>query len=212
MNILPAILATDENDFREKAARVFGLGLPVHVDVMDGNFVPGTSWAVPELMKKILGDLPFEAHLMVSNPEHLVPVWLAAGAARVYYHAESTHADPYIVRSIVPDGVRLGVAINPETPVSRIIPLLEDIGNVLVMGVNPGKQGQPFQHIALEKVAAIRGARPAVMIGVDGGVKPEIAKAALDAGADMIVAGSALTNQPSPAEALRLFQDALGQG
>lgn len=210
MQIIPAILAKDEEEFRAKVAHVRALGLPLQIDVCDGEFVLNKSWAPPEMMSKLLVDLSFEAHLMVSNPEHLVPVWIAAGASKVFYHAETTKVDGYILRSIEPDGKRLGIAINPDTPISRIIPVLGDIREVLVMGVAPGKSGQEFQEIALEKIRAIRQAKPSAIISVDGGVKPENAKAVLDAGADIIIAGSALTDQEDPFAALKKFEDALG--
>lgn len=209
MQIIPAILADTEQEFRDKVAHVRALGLLVQIDVCDGVFVKRKSWAPPEMMRKILGELPFEAHLMVSNPEHLVPVWLAAGATRVYYHAEATTVDGYIVRSIEPEGPKLGIAINPDTPISRIVPALDDIHNVMVMGVTPGWSGQGFQEIALEKIRAIRQTMPSVFISVDGGIKPENAKAALDAGADAIVAGSALTDQADATVALQTFENAL---
>lgn len=211
MQIIPAILAKDEEEFRAKVARVSILGLTLQIDVCDGEFVKSKTWAPPEMMKKLLGNIPFEAHLMVSNPEHLVPVWIAAGASKVFYHAESTKADGYILRSIDPEGRRLGVAINPDTPISRIIPLLENIQDVLVMGVTPGWSGQGFQEISLEKIRAIRQAKPAARISVDGGVKPENVKAVLDAGADIIIVGSALTDRLDPFEALKKFEEALGR-
>jgi ribulose-phosphate 3-epimerase len=209
MQIIPAILAKDEEEFRVKVARVRVLGLPVQIDVCDGEFVKNKTWAPPEMMKKLLGNIPFEAHLMVSNPEHLVPVWIAAGAAKVFYHAESTNVDGYILRSIDPEGRRLGIAINPDTPISRIVPLLEDIQEVLVMGVTPGWSGQGFQDISLEKIRAIRQVKPSARISVDGGVKPENVKSILDAGADVIIVGSALTDQLDPVEALKKIEEAL---
>src|ERR1051325_7612405 len=120
MQIIPAILAATEEEFRRKVAHLRALGTMVQVDVCDGEFVPTKSWAPPEMMLGIMTGLPFEAHLMVSNPEHLVPVWLAAGASRVFYHSEATKVDGYIVRSIEPEGAKLGIAINPDTPISRI--------------------------------------------------------------------------------------------
>ena len=209
MQIIPAILADTEQEFRDKVAHVRALGLLVQIDVCDGEFVKRKTWAQPEMMRTIMGELPFEAHLMVSNPEHLVPVWLAAGATRVYYHAEATNVDGYMARSIVPDGAKLGIAINPDTPISRIVPALDLIHNVMIMGVTPGWSGQGFQEIALEKIRAVRQAKASVFISVDGGIKPENARAALDAGADAIVAGSALTGQEDAEEALRAFERSL---
>ena len=207
MEIIPAILAKDEGEFVAKAGRLAPLGLTVQIDVIDGKFVPNITWAPPEAMKGIFQNNPYEAHLMVADPEHQVPIWVAAGAARVYYHAEATQVDMLIYKSMGNKGNRLGVAINPDTPVSRVAPLLTHIKNVLVMGVNPGWSGQPFQEIALDKVRALRATEPDLHITVDGGVTPEIAVKLAAAGADAVVMGKSLTDQADPFLALAKIRE-----
>lgn len=206
--ILPAILAHDEGEFLKKVDRVRALGAPLHVDVMDGVFVKNTTWAPPDRLRHLLDGIPFEVHLMVANPEHAVPIWLASGAMRVIFHVEATTKESLICRATAEDCEKLAVAINPDTPVSRITPLLETFRQVMVMGVTPGWSGQAFQEIALEKIRMLRSLRPSLSIEVDGGVKPGNVAAVVAAGADLIVAGSALTDHPDPAEAYVLFKDA----
>lgn len=208
--ILPAILANSEEEFIKLVDHVRSLGLMLHIDIMDGAFVPATTWAPPERMRELLEGIRYEAHLMVTNPEHLVPVWIAAGADRVIFHAESTERVKLICHAVVPHCDRLCVAINPDTPVSHIMPHLDILSQVLVMGVVPGKAGQSLQDIALHKVRALKEVRPSLRVGVDGGVKLSNAPALIEAGCDFLVVGSALTGHPNPYEAAEEFRTAIG--
>ncbi|MEY4723696.1 MAG: ribulose-phosphate 3-epimerase [Candidatus Parcubacteria bacterium] len=209
--ILPAILAKDEAEFVAKVARVRSLGLPLHIDVMDGTFTPQTCFAPADRMKELLAGLEFDAHLMVSNPEHAVPVWLAAGARRVLFHTEATSRDALICRGVGEDAARLGITFNPDSPISRVTKDLDCFGTVMVMGVTPGKSGQPFEDIATEKVRVLRDLRGDLIIMVDGGVRPSNVRSLVEAGADVLVAGSALTDAADPAAALLEFKKALGE-
>ena len=209
IDILPAILAHDEAEFMKKLERVRSLGAMLHIDVMDGIFVKNTTWSPPDKLRPLLEGIPFEAHLMVSNPEHAAPIWLASGAARVIFHAEATTKESLICRATAEECANLAVAINPDTPVSRITHLLDNFKQFMVMGVTPGWSGQPFQEIALEKIAMLKQLRPSVKIEVDGGVKPENAARIASAGADILIAGSALTDHPDPAEAIVGFRRAV---
>jgi len=207
--IIPAILAKSEEEFRSKIVKVRSLATSVHIDVMDGYFVNNTTWAAPEKMREIMGDLPFEAHLMVADPEHSVMVWLAAGARRVYFHAEATNRDELIVKVAEDKADRIGIAVNPDTPLSRLTHTIDRLHSVLVMGVVPGRSGQLFQPIAVEKVQALKNLRPSLRIAVDGGVNPENAGILVKAGADALVAASALTDAPDPALAWDKFKEAI---
>ncbi|MEK9152504.1 MAG: ribulose-phosphate 3-epimerase [Patescibacteria group bacterium] len=211
MDIRPGILVHSEDEFRQKVAHVRDLGLPLHIDVMDGEFVHDTTWANPGIIHELAPGLAFEAHLMVANPEHAVPLWIAAGSSRVIYHKESTNRDHLILASSPSDTKKLGIAINPETPVSTITPFLDDIGMILVMSVNPGLSGQAFQDIAIDKIRELKKIKPGLVVGVDGGVKPENVRALREAGADMVVATSALTELPDPQSAVQAFKQALGE-
>lgn len=201
IQVIPAILAKTEEEFRQKVEKVRPFATLVHVDVMDGSFVDHKTWAAPEKMKTILGDLPFEAHLMVSEPEHATMVWLAAGASRVFFHAEATTQDDLIVRAAEKMSDKIGIAINPETPLSRLSHNIDLFRSVMVMGVSPGRSGQPLQPITAEKIATLKQLRPSVNICVDGGVKPENIGQLIQAGADSLAVGSALTDTPNPQRA-----------
>jgi ribulose-phosphate 3-epimerase len=207
--ILPAILAHDETEFRAKVEKVRALGLTLHVDVMDGKFVPQTTWAPPEKMRELLGSLPFEAHLMVSDPDKVAPLWFDGGAMRVIFHAESLHDCDAICREAETRGGELALALNPETPVSSISPVLSRLRRVMIMGVRPGRSGQPFQETAIDKIREIKRLRSDMLITVDGGVKPQNARQVADAGADAIVSGSGITDRPDPTTALEDFRRSL---
>lgn len=209
MLISPAILATDEEEFRRKVEAVRPLGLPLHLDVMDGQFVPQATWADPGKVKNILGDLPFVAHLMVADPEHAVMVWLAAGAELIYFHAETTNDEELILRAMRGGSDHIGIAINPDTPMSRLTHAIDGLKHVLIMGVTPGRSGQQLQAIAAEKIAALKELRPNLQIAVDGGVRPENANALARAGADILVSGSYLTDAPDPVAALAQLKYAI---
>ncbi|KPJ85353.1 hypothetical protein AMJ57_03370 [Parcubacteria bacterium SG8_24] len=209
MEVIPAILAKTEDEFRTKIEAVRPLGQRVQIDVIDGRFVENATWSPISEVVTLLRGLPFEVHLMVSDPEHAAPLWVAAGAESAYVHAEATHRELLINRAMGRDDGHIGIAINPETPVNRIVPDLPRLKRVLVMGVSPGWSGQAFQEIAVEKVRAIRDLEPTVTITVDGGITPENAPRLAEAGADILVAGSALTDHWNPLEAYEEFQRAL---
>lgn len=208
-SIVPAILARDEEEFVRKVDRVRALGLPLHIDVMDGIFVEHKTFAPADRMRELLDGLEFEAHLMVSNPEHAAPIWLACGASRVIFHVEATTKESLICRATAEECTNLSLAINPDTPISSLSPFLDTFRRAMVMGVPPGRSGQPFDEIAIEKIKALKRLRPAILVTVDGGVKPENAKQLADAGADMLIVGSALTDAEDPADALMRLKNAL---
>ncbi|MBI4457651.1 ribulose-phosphate 3-epimerase [Candidatus Uhrbacteria bacterium] len=211
MDIQPGILVHSEDEFRQKIAHVRELGLPVHIDVMDGVFVNNTTWADPGLIHELAPGLEFEVHLMIANPEHAVPIWIAAGAKRVIYHKESTERDRLIFEAVADEAKRLGIAINPETPVSALEPIIDQVAMALVMSVTPGASGQAFQPAAVEKVAELKKRKPSLVVGVDGGVRPENIKSLKDAGADMVVATSALTETSDPSLTIQVLKQALGE-
>ncbi|HCC21854.1 hypothetical protein A2480_02195 [Candidatus Uhrbacteria bacterium RIFOXYC2_FULL_47_19] len=208
MEIYPSILAATQDEFARKVERVRCLGLTIHVDLADGIFVPQRSWADPLLVEEYADGLKYGAHLMVDNPEHEVPIWLVSGTEHVYFHTESTHRQDLILRT-VNNPHRIGLALNPHTPVSDIAPFLDHIASVLVMSVEPGRSGQDFQPDILRKIRTIRGLCPDLHIVVDGGIKPHNIAAVAAAGADAAVVGSSLTDSPDPVQAFRELNTAL---
>jgi len=209
IEIIPAILAHDEADFRTKLEKLRPLGLALHIDVMDGVFTTQRSWAPSEAVAELLDGMVYDAHLMVANPEQAVPRWIASGARNVIFHVESTNNEAQICRAAAGHGANLSLALNPDTPVSRVTSVLPEFACITVMGVTPGKSGQAFQEIALEKICTLRALKPSLRIIVDGGARPENIRAMAEAGANAVVAGSAITDQDDVAAALQKFKLAL---
>ena len=189
----------------------------VHIDVMDGHFVPNLTIGVPVVASlRAASALPFDVHLMIEEPSRWVEAYIGAGADMISVHAE---ADPHLHRTVQlirSRGVRAGVAINPGTPVGVLEAILPDLDHVLVMSVNPGFSGQDFVPVAIEKLAALKAEvsrrRLPVRLEVDGGVKRENAGRLIAAGADILVAGSAVFGAPDPAAAARDLLRAMTAG
>jgi ribulose-phosphate 3-epimerase len=212
MRIAPSILAADLADLSgalgvcERGGADF-----VHVDVMDGHFVPNLSFGIPVLAAlRRRTALPLDVHLMVTNPGELLDDYLAAGATSLAVHWEVVpHLDRLLDR-IRRGGARAGVAINPATPVELLIDSLPRLDYVLLMSVNPGFSGQAFLPHVLDKARRLRrllvsGAStgpPAgtqIDIGIDGGIGRDNIRAAAEAGIDFAVVGSAVFGAPDPA-------------
>jgi ribulose-phosphate 3-epimerase len=180
----------------------------VHVDVMDGHFVPNLTFGPPVVAALARRTrLPLDVHLMVANPERLLDDYLAAGASWVSVHVEATaHLDRLLAR-IRAAGGRAGAVLNPATPVSAVEDCLPALDFVLVMSVNPGFAGQSFIPYTLDKVRRLREiarrAGAALEIEIDGGIGPGNIAEAVAAGADVCVAGSAVFAAPDPAARMR---------
>lgn len=209
VTICPTILAADEESFRRAVAAVKPLGLTLHVDVMDGVFVPEKTFAPVDTMHHLADGLPFDAHLMVAHPEHAIPTWVQGGAGRVYFHVEATDHGLMIHRATKAEGDRLGLVLNPDTPIEALEPYIGAIRHVMVMSVQPGRGGQQFDARAYDRIREIKRRWPNAVVAVDGGVKPENARSLAEAGADVLMVGSALTGAPDPAAALAAFKAAL---
>ncbi|MFC2952324.1 ribulose-phosphate 3-epimerase [Marinicaulis aureus] len=196
--IAPSILSADFARLGEEVAAIAAAGADfIHVDVMDGHFVPNLTIG-PMVVKAIRGatDLPFDVHLMISPVDAYIDEFAAAGANILTVHPE---AGPHLHRTIQRikgAGVKAGAALNPATPASAIEAAIEDLDLVLVMSVNPGFGGQKFITSQLKKIEAIRklidASGKSVHLEVDGGVDPNTAPLAIEAGADVLVAGSAV--------------------
>ncbi len=212
VKIAPSILSADFAALGDDVRRV-EVGGPdqLHVDVMDGRFVPNLTIGpvvVAALRKRTR--LPLDVHLMIVEPERYIPEFVAAGADMVTVHVE---ACPHLQRTLAQIrelGAKAGAALNPATPPDALRYVLDDLDLVLVMSVNPGFGGQAFLPDARRKVREVKallGDRP-VEISVDGGVKADLAKALVQDGATMLVAGSAIFGAADPAAAVRALRDA----
>jgi ribulose-phosphate 3-epimerase len=196
--IAPSILSADFACLGEEIRRVEEAGADlIHFDVMDGHFVPNISIGVPvlESLHKITR-LPIDAHLMISEPVRYLRTFVEAGANSISVHAEVCDDLPEIAAQIRELGARASVAINPETPVDRVLAVAEHLDMILVMSVHPGFAGQSFIAESLEKLRAVRreiqrrGLK--VDVQVDGGVKIDNIRAAAEAGANVFVSGSGI--------------------
>lgn len=206
VELIPAVLVQSEAEFREKVALVQPYLRTIQLDVMDGAFVNNTTWADADVVATMELPLILEAHLMVEHPEEEVAKWIHAGAARVFVHAESPGDVAGALAQLKVADVEAGLAINPETTVASIMELLPQIDVVLVMGVTPGFSGQAFQPVAIEKVAELKRLRPELRVEVDGGVNMETAPALVAAGADGLIAASALYKASDFGKAVEEFQ------
>jgi ribulose-phosphate 3-epimerase len=209
IEIAPSILASDFSRLGEEVRAVEKGGAEViHVDVMDGQFVPNISIGVPvvESLSKATR-LPLDVHLMIDRPERFIEDFVRAGASRVLVHEEATvHLDRALsmIREL---GAEAGAAINPATPVTALSEVLQKVDTVLVMSVNPGFGGQKFIPGALEKIRQLAQWRAryngAFRIEVDGGVDAENTAELAQAGANTFVAGTSIFHTPDPAAAMR---------
>lgn len=194
--ILPSILQCDYGNLKEEVRRLEDSGVQgIHLDVMDGNFVPNLSFGFPivETVRR-LTDLTLDVHLMISNPEQYAKRYVEAGADVVTVHAEVLEDPRPVLDEIHEAGAAAGLAINPPTPVESISEVLDYCDMVLVMSVMPGFGGQEFNEVALEKLKEIRTQAPeSVLLEVDGGVDEETINSCVSAGAQCLVVGSAIT-------------------
>ena len=196
--ISPSVLAADFSKLGEEIQLVSEEGADlIHLDVMDGHFVPNLSFGA-DVIKGIRGfsNLPFDVHLMIENPEHYVDAYVEAGANFITVHPEATPHIHSVLQKIHKAGVKTGIALNPGTPIEALENVIDIIDLILVMTVNPGFGGQSFLSSQLPKVSKIRtiidDGGHCIDLSVDGGINPITAKLAIDAGANILVAGTSI--------------------
>ena len=216
--IAPSILSADFTRLGEQiAAAERGGASYIHVDVMDGHFVPNLTIG-PFIVKAVrkATALPIDAHLMIEDPDKYIQDFARAGANLISVHPEATYHLHRTVSFIKQAGCRAGVVLNPATPLSAIEEIVNDVDYVLLMSVNPGFGGQQFIASSFGKLRRLRallrerGSR--AQVEIDGGVGPENAAEVVSAGAEILVAGSAVFGQSDPAEAVKQLLQAANAG
>jgi ribulose-phosphate 3-epimerase len=216
VEIAPSILAADFACLGEGIRAVErGGALQLHVDVMDGHFVPNISIGVPVVASlRKATRLPLDVHLMIENPELYIASFAEAGADMISVHQEATPHLDRALSMIREHGCQPGAVINPATPVTALSEVLGNVDFVLVMSVNPGFGGQRFIPGALEKIRHLKSIRErdsqTFRIEVDGGIGPENVRDIVQAGGEILVAGTSIFHTPDPAEAVRVMKEMAG--
>lgn len=213
VKISPSILSADLANLKEEVLKLEKGGADyIHLDVMDGIFVPNITFGAP-LIKKLrpITQIPFDVHLMIDRPERYIKNFVEAGADLITIHAESTLHLHRTIEEVKSYGVRVGVALNPATPLGNIEYVLDYIDLVLIMTVNPGFGGQKFITSMKDKIKRMRKIIDErnlnILIQADGGIKLDNAKEIIDCGLDIIVVGSDIFKSNDVVERTKMFKN-----
>ncbi|MBN2180988.1 MAG: ribulose-phosphate 3-epimerase [Sedimentisphaerales bacterium] len=211
IEVVPSVLSADFANLADEIGIITSAGVRVvHLDVMDGHFVPNITIGPPVIAKlRKVSELVFDAHLMISEPERYAERFVEAGANHITFHIEVAKNPPKLIDKLHQLGCTAGLCLNPETPVDSIRDFAPLCDMVLVMTVHPGFGGQEFMPEAAKKIAQIRKiVGPDVRIEVDGGIDPETTPIVVSYGADTLVAGNAIFGQTDRIAAINAIRDA----
>jgi len=200
VEIAPSMLGANFGEMKRDAELVAPHSAYLHMDVMDGHFVPNITMG-PDLVKSLRGIGKLDVHLMVTDPSNFINDFSDAGADIISVHVEANNPQKAI-ELIKKQNIKAGIALNPSTPASAIEPFVDSIDMILVMSVEPGYCGQSFNENTIQRVKKYRKKYPEKIIEVDGGVGPGNAAILAEAGANLLVAGSAIFGSPDPIEVI----------
>jgi ribulose-phosphate 3-epimerase len=205
IRVIPAVLTDDPAKLVVMARQVEGFTGYVQLDIMDGRFVPSRSVTCQQAATASL-QIPWEVHLMVEKPEQQLECFKQAGARKAIFHFEAMDSAGEVIALARRLGLEVGLAVNPETPVSAVLPLVKDVDSILFLAVHPGFYGARFLPEVLDKIAELRRARPDIEIGIDGGVKESNIELVAGSGVNDIYVGSAIFLDSQPADAFRRLE------
>ena len=215
VKIAPSVLSADFGRLAEEVAKIEAVADLLHVDVMDGHFVPNLSIGLPvvEALHRHTR-LPLDVHLMIEAPEHYIEAFVRAGAAFLTVHVETCPHLHRTIQQIREAGAKPGVALNPATPIQSVEHLLDQVDLLLIMSVNPGFGGQSFIPFTLAKIEALAkqlgAVRPRPELEVDGGINADNCRAIVQAGATILVAGSTIFGAPDPRAVVLRMRERVG--
>ena len=204
-HVVPAILTDDPQALAKMVRQAETFTDFVQVDIMDGRFVPSNSVVCADLAT-VSPRLRWEAHLMVKQPEEQLQCFASAGAEKIFFHFEATSSPLQIVKLIRGLGVKAGLAVNPETPLTATLSLADSVDSVLFLTVHPGFYGAKFLPEVLDRVMELRARKPNLEIGVDGGIKDANIADVARLGLDYVCVGSAIFVQTDPGQSFRRLQ------
>lgn len=211
VRVIPAVLTDNLRTLKTMLHQAENFTDYIQIDIMDGKFVPSRSITWQQL-KNISISIRWEVHLMTEQPEKQLEHFQKAGADKAIFHYEATSIPLQVISVARNLGLKVGIALNPETPIARVMPFVSELDSVLFLSVHPGFYGAKFIPEVLDKIVELRQAKPELKIGIDGGIKEKNITLIARSGVDEIFVGSAIFLQPQPGESYRTLLELAQRG